>query len=120
MTDDLTADPRFIAALALLDAGDFFEAGDGFEELFFEAVRDEVAFVRVFLQVSTGLYHLDLRQWRPGVERLEEAIVAIDQVTNDRGFDFVALRKDMRSVIDATRRGERVGRVQVKRRRRAP
>jgi predicted metal-dependent hydrolase len=115
MTADLADDPRFIAALARLDARQYDEAGDGFEELFFEAVRDEVPFVRVFLQVSAGLYHLDLRQWRPGVERLGEAIVAIDQVTNDRGFDLAELRKDVRAAIDATRRGAPVEWPRVKR-----
>ncbi len=116
MTDDLTTDPRFIAAVAALDAGDFLESGEGFEELFFEAVRDEVAFVRVFLQVSAGLYHLDLHQWRPAVERLEEALIAIDEVTNDRGYDLAQWRDDLRVLIDATRRGQRVEWPRVTRR----
>jgi hypothetical protein len=91
----LTDDPRFRAMLALLAAGDYAEASDLCEELFFEAVRDEIAFVRVFLQLTVGLHHLELRQWRPAAERLEEGIVAIREVTNPRGFDLVALAVDI-------------------------
>ena len=92
---ELEHDPRFVAAVAAFNAGRFYEAGDAFEELFFEAVRDEVELVRVMLQVSVGAYHADTGQRRPAVERLEEAILAIERVTNDRGFDLARLRNDI-------------------------
>jgi predicted metal-dependent hydrolase len=91
----LEDDPRFLAAIAQFNAGQYYDAGDGFEELFFEAVRDELEFVRVFLQVAVGAYHADCGQRRPAVERLEEAILAIDRVANDRGFDLGKLRADV-------------------------
>jgi predicted metal-dependent hydrolase len=98
-------DPRFHAAIAQFNAGAFYEAADVFEELFFEAVRDEVEFVRVFLQVSVGAYHADTGQRRPAVERLEEAILAIDRVANARGYDLGRLRDDIRVLMRAIRDG---------------
>jgi len=95
----LQDDPRFLAAVAQFNAGQFYEAGDAFEELFFEAVRDEVEFVRAMLQVAVGAYHADTGQRRPAVERLEEALLAIDRVTDDRGYDLVRLREDIRVLM---------------------
>ena len=95
----LQNDPRFLAAVAQFNAGEFYEAGDAFEDLFFEAVRDEVEFVRVMLQLSVGAYHADTGQRRPAVERLEEALLAIDRVADDRGYDLVRLREDIRILM---------------------
>jgi hypothetical protein len=100
-------DPRFQEAVALFNAGEFFDAGDLFEELFFEAIGDEVPLARVFLQVSVGFHHADVLQRRPAIERLEEAIRAIDAVTNARGLDLVALREGVGRAVRALRRGER-------------
>ena len=102
----LENDPRFLAAVAQFNAGEFYEAGDVFEELFFEAVRDEVEFVRVMLQVSVGAYHADTGQRRPAIERLEEALLAIDRVTNDRGYDLVRLRGDVTVLMREIRAGK--------------
>jgi len=101
----LQDDPRFLAAIAQFNAGEFYDAGDAFEELFFEAVRDEVELVRVMLQVSVGAYHADTGQRRPAVERLEEALLAIDRVTNDRGYDLVRLRGDIKGLMREIRAG---------------
>ena len=101
----LENDPRFLDAVAQFNAGEFYQAGDAFEELFFEAVRDEVEFVRVMLQVSVGAYHADTAQRRPAIERLEEALLAIDRVTNDRGYDLVRLRGDVTVLIREIRAG---------------
>src|SRR5688500_19783256 len=68
----LEDDPRFAAARAHFDAGDWLEASDLFEELYFEAVRDEVPLVRLLLQISTGMHHIARGQRRAAVERLEE------------------------------------------------
>lgn len=103
----MTDDPRFLRAVALFNAGEFFEAADLFEELFFEAVRDEVPLMRVFLQVSVGFYHAEVLQRRPAVERLEEGMRAIDEVTNARGFDLAKLREGVGRAVAALRRGER-------------
>lgn len=43
----LEGDPRLAEGLRLLEAGEWLEASDLFEELYFEAVRDEVPLVRV-------------------------------------------------------------------------
>src|SRR5436305_1672263 len=58
----MTEDPRFRAAIEQLNAGDYAEAADAFEELFFEAVRDEVEPVRALMQVATGMHHIERGQ----------------------------------------------------------
>jgi Domain of unknown function (DUF309) len=105
MPPPLGDDPRFAEAIARLDSGDWLEASDLFEELFFEAVGDEVPLVRVFLQVSTGLHHVSRGQRRAAVERLEEGMRAIAEVTNARGFDLRALEEEVRRAIDVIRAG---------------
>lgn len=88
----LEDDPRFHTALRFFESGDWLEASDLFEELFFEAVRDEVPLVRVLLQVSTGMHHLSRGQRRAARERLEEGLRAIETVTNPRGVDLGKVR----------------------------
>ena len=88
----LEDDPRFAEALRHFANGDWLEASDLFEELFFEAVRDEVPLVRALLQISTGMHHLARGQKRAARERLEEGVRALDEVTNARGVDVGALR----------------------------
>jgi predicted metal-dependent hydrolase len=107
MLPAVEADPRFHSAVAQFNAGEYEAASDGFEELFFEAVRDEVEFVRAFLQVSTGLHHVERGQRRAAVERLEEGVRAITLVTNDRGFDLQALAREVRRFVPFIARGER-------------
>ena len=100
---DLTADPRFRAGIAHFNAGDFEDAAEAFEELFFEAVREEVALVRVLLQVSTGIHHVERGQLRAAVERLEEGVRVIAEVTDDGGFDLEALAGEVRRVVPLIR-----------------
>jgi len=88
MLPPLEDDPRFEAALRYFRDGDWLEASDLFEELFFEAVRDEVPLVRVLLQISTGMHHLSRGQRKAARERLEEGLRAIAEVTNARGVDL--------------------------------
>ena len=101
----IESDPRFLAAVEQLNAGEFFEASEGFEDLFFEAVRDEVPFARVFLQVSVGLFHAECRQRRPAIERLEEGLRAVGEVKDTRGYDLERLAREVRAVVEALRRG---------------
>lgn len=96
MLPPLEHDPRFHDALRHLAAGDWLEASDLFEELYFEAVRDEVPLVRALLQVSTGMHHLSRGQRRAARERLEEGLRVLDTVTNARGVDLDALRELIR------------------------
>ncbi|HJW93051.1 MAG TPA: DUF309 domain-containing protein [Thermoanaerobaculia bacterium] len=106
----MTDDPRLLAAIAHFNDGDFDLAADGFEELFFEAVRDEVEFVRALMQVATGIHHVERNQFRAAIERLQEGVRAIDAITNDRGYDFARLRADVIALlpkIAARSRGNR-------------
>jgi len=102
----LEHDPRFLRGVDLFKAREFFEASEEFEDLFFEAVRDEVPFVRVFLQGSIGALHAERGQRRAAIERLHEGILAIAAVTNDRGYDLAALQKEVEAMISALRAGE--------------
>ena len=92
-------EPRLAAAIAHFNAGDYDLAADGFEELFFEAIRDEVDFIRALMQVATGIHHVERNQFRAAIERLQEGIRAIDTITNDRGYDFARLRAEVRALL---------------------
>lgn len=93
--DAIQTDPRFESGIALFNSQQFYEAGDLFEELFFEAVGGELEFIRAFLQVSVGCLHAERRQPRAAIERLKEGALAIDRVTDDRGYDLASLRGDI-------------------------
>ena len=95
----LENDPRFPTALAHVAAGDWLEAADLFEELYFEAVRDEVPLVTALLQISTGMHHISRGQRRAAVERLAEGLRVLETVTNARGVDLAQLRKQARAAI---------------------
>jgi hypothetical protein len=95
----LEEDPRFAAALAHLRSGDWLEASDLFEELYFEAVRDEVPLVRVLLQISTGMHHISRGQLRAAAQRLEEGLRCMAAVTNARGVDLAALQEQVREAM---------------------
>lgn len=99
MLPPLENDPRFHDALRHFANGDWLEASDLFEELFFEAVRDELPLVRALLQVSTGMHHIGRGQRRAAVERLEEGLRVMDTITNARGVDLEALRVQVREAI---------------------
>jgi predicted metal-dependent hydrolase len=93
MPPPLEDDPRFATARAHFADGDWLEASDLFEELFFEAVRDEVPLVRVLLQVSTGMHHISRGQRRAAAERLGEGLRALADVTNARGVELRDVEK---------------------------
>ncbi|MEA2336808.1 MAG: uncharacterized protein QOE82_815 [Thermoanaerobaculia bacterium] len=101
--DELTDDPRFLRGIALFNAGDYLEASDLFEELFFEGVRDEPDFLRIFLQFSVGIFHAQTGQWRPAVERIEEGLRLVASVQDDRGIDLTTLADAMRSGVTSLR-----------------
>jgi predicted metal-dependent hydrolase len=100
---ELTEDPRFLRGIALFNDGDYLEASDCFEELFFEGIRDEPDFIRIFLQFSVGIFHAQTGQWRPAVERIEEGLRLVAANENDRGLDLVALATEMRTGSTALR-----------------
>jgi hypothetical protein len=95
----LEDDPRFADARAHFAAGDWLEASDLFEELFFEAVRDEVALVRVLLQVSTGMHHLSRGQRRAAAERLREGLHAMGDVRNVFGVSLEDVERVAREAL---------------------
>lgn len=99
MLPPLEDDPRFAIALRHFDAGDWLEASDLFEELFFEAVRDEVPLVRFLLQISTGLHHVARGQRRAARERLEEGLRGMTDIQNARGVDVDEIRARVQDVL---------------------
>jgi len=101
---ELVDDPRFVRGIALFNDGDYLEASDLFEELFFEGIRDEPDFIRIFLQFSVGIFHAQTGQWRPAVERIEEGLRLVAANRDDRGFDLIALAANMKIGADAMRK----------------
>lgn len=95
----LEHDPRFAAALAHMEAGDWLEASDAFEELYFEATGRELPIVRVMLQLSTGFHHISRGQRRAAAERLGEALRAMDDVQDAYGVDLEAWRARARQCL---------------------
>lgn len=100
---ELIDDPRFIRGITLFNEGEYLEASDCFEELFFEGVRDEPDFIRIFLQFSVGIHHAEVGQWRPAVERIEEGLLLVVANRNDRGFDLAALAEGMKGGVRSVR-----------------
>lgn len=86
-----------------MESGDWLEASDLFEELFFEAVRDELPLVRALLQVSTGMHHISRGSRRAARERLEEGLRALDEVVNARGVDLVRWKVRVEAEMRALR-----------------
>lgn len=101
---DIRDDPRFLQGIELFNAGDFDEAGDLFEDLFFEAVMWEVEFTRLLLQLSVGMLHAQRHQWRAAGERLGEGLKALDRLDKERGLPPPLLRAEIVSAIESTRR----------------
>jgi len=97
----LEDDPRFATALRHFDDGDWLEASDLFEELFFEAVRDEVPLVRFLLQISTGMHHLSRGQRRAAAERLEEGLRVMGEVEDARGVDVSKVAETARKALQS-------------------
>jgi len=104
---DITEDPRFLRGVELFNEGEALEASDFFEELFFEGVRDEPEFVRIFLQFSVGIHHAEMSQWRPAIERIEEGLRLVALGPEGRGIDLASLASGMRAGIVQLRRKER-------------
>jgi hypothetical protein len=100
---ELTDDPRLLRGIALFNDGEYLEASDLFEELFFEGVRDEPDFIRIFLQFSVGIHHAETGQWRPAVERIEEGLLLVATNQNNRGIDLAALAEGMKSGVRSLR-----------------
>ena len=100
---ELIEDPRFIRGIALFNDGEYLEASDCFEELFFEGIRDEPDFIRIFLQFSVGIHHAQTRQWRPAVERIEEGLLLVATNQSNRGIDLTTLANGMKSGVRSLR-----------------
>lgn len=93
----ITDDPRFVRGIELFNSGDYFEASEEFEDLYFEGVRDEPEFVRIFLQFSVGIFHAQTQQRRPAIERIEEGLKIAPP--EDYGIDVDSLRHGMRAAL---------------------
>ena len=107
MTDALPLpdDPRFASALRFFADGDWLESSDLFEELYFEAIGDEVPIVRVLLQVSTGMHHISRGQRRAAKERLEEGLRALAEVVNAHGVAVEDVARVARETLANLSRG---------------
>jgi tetratricopeptide (TPR) repeat protein len=107
MNVELIDDPRFLRGIALFNDGDYLEASDLFEELFFEGIRDEPDFLRIFLQFSVGIFHAQTGQWRPAVERIEEGLRLVASNQDDREIDLAILADAMKRGVTSLRDREK-------------
>jgi len=98
--------------IAHFNEGDYFDAAEVFEDLFFEAVRGEVDLARALLQVATGMHHIERGQRRAAIERLEEALEPIDRAQSEL-IDLAALRAHVTRAIAQLRAGERITRFRM-------
>jgi hypothetical protein len=96
-------DPRFLRAVELFNKREYLESSDLFEELFFEAIRDEVDFIRIFLQISTGLHHIERGQRKAAIERLRVGTETIVKVSSHRGFDLGLLGAEVEVIMETLR-----------------
>ena len=94
---NITDDPRFVRGVELFNSGDYVEASDEFEDLYFEGVRDEPDFIRIFMQFSVGIHHALTGQRRPAIERIEVGLQTT--AVNDYGIDIAALMRAMRDAL---------------------
>lgn len=99
----ITDDPRFVRGVELFDDAEYLEASDCFEELFFEGVRDEPDFVRIFLQFSVGIHHAQMGQTRPAIERIEEGIRLAALNRDARGIEIERLSRAMSDAVRCLR-----------------
>lgn len=93
--------------MQLFNEGEYLEASDLFEELFFEGVDDEPDFIRIFLQFSVGIYHAQVSQRRPAVERIDEGLRLVAANVDDHGIDLATLAKGMRAGANQIRENVR-------------
>jgi hypothetical protein len=96
-------DPRFLRAVELFNEREYLVASDLFEELFFEAIRDELDFIRIFLQISTGLHHIERGQRMSAIERLRVGTDTIVKVSSHRGFDLGLLSTEVEAIMETLR-----------------
>ena len=101
----ISDDPKFLRGVELFNGGDYFEANEEFEDLYFEGVRDEPEFARIFLQFAVGIFHAQTGQRRPAIERIEEGLKIA--APHDYGVDLDALRDGMRTALDSFKAGRK-------------
>ncbi|MHB0970891.1 MAG: DUF309 domain-containing protein [Thermoanaerobaculia bacterium] len=99
-------DPRFLRGIELLNGGDFLDASDEFEDLYFEVTGTELLAARFFLQLSVGLHHASRRQSRAAIDRLDDGLRALPRMDPGFPIDRQALQDAITHVIVALRRGE--------------
>jgi hypothetical protein len=106
MLPPLAEDPRLDEALDLFNRGDFEDASDLMEELFFEAAGAERPVARVLLQLFVGMVHIEQRQFAPARERLDVGIEEARSVRDWLGLDGERLTRDIETVVRQLAAGE--------------
>lgn len=100
MLPPLEADPRLDLAIARFNDGEYEEAGDLAEDLFFEAVGEERPAARVLLQLCVGMVHVEQRQLAPALERLRVALDEARGVRKWMGIDGDSLVRDLERLME--------------------
>jgi hypothetical protein len=93
--DPADDDARLQLGVAAFNNADFFEAGEIFEEIFFEAV-------------SIGCLHAERGQTRAALGRLREMLKVVDETPGGHSLDFSGLRVAVMRMIEELERGRPV------------
>lgn len=115
MLPSLDQDPRLQQAIDLFNAGEYEEASDLMEDLFFEAVGGERPLARVLLQLCVGMVHVDQGQRTPAIERIDVGIDEASRVSDWLGIDGARLTADMRGIVKQITSTQEVSRVRIER-----
>lgn len=90
---NLTDDPRFTSALALFNAGAWYEAHDAFEELWHEQVDPDRRLLQGILQIAVAHVHLERGNTRGATILLGEGLGRLrPSLPSALGLDLLALQ----------------------------
>lgn len=98
--------PRFYDALALLNAGEYFECHEVLEEIWREEPTSLRLFYQGILQVAVGCYHLIVRHnRRGGTNKLREGLEKLRQFPAVMGLlDVEDLRRQVQALLESVQR----------------
>jgi hypothetical protein len=116
MIPPLADDPRLDTAIACFNRGEYEDAADIAEDLYFEAAGHERPVARVLLQFMVGMVHVEHRQVDPARERIGEGIATAKLVTEWLGLDGPAMVSQMTEIVRQLEEGEAALSPRIKRR----
>jgi len=94
---ELAADPRFLAAVALFNAGDWYPCHGGFEELWHQSLGPDRDVLQSFLQIAVAHLHLERGNRRGATLLLGEGLGRLTPFPAEcLGLNLAPLRDQVR------------------------